>query len=68
MYTKLPESPVRKIHKCSHCGDVSVRFYDPTQDRAYTADEWEKIVIDGNAALYRILQSVRENPVFFANE
>ena len=65
MYTQLPESPVKRIHKCLHCGDVTVRFYDPAHDRAYTADEWEVIVIDGQEALEKALALVRDDPKLF---
>jgi len=65
MYTQLPESPVRKIYKCHHCGDVTVKFYDPNQDRVYTAEEWELIMTDGKESLDRALRLVRENPTFF---
>ena len=68
MYTELPESPVRKIFNCPSCGNISIYFYDPKHNRCYTQDEWERIITDGNDALYKILQNVRENPVFFANE
>ena len=65
MYTQLPESPVKRIHKCLHCGDVTVRFYDPTHDRAYTADEWEVIITDGQESLEKALALVRDDPKLF---
>jgi|MGYP003132076429 hypothetical protein len=66
MYTQLPESPVRKVYKCRHCGDVSIKFYDPKQDRVYTAAEWEVIITDGRQALDKALRLVREDPKFFS--
>ena len=66
MYTQLPESPVKRIHKCLHCGDVTVRFYDPTHDRAYTADEWEIIMTDGREALEKALRVVSQDPKMFS--
>jgi|TARA_R100000458_G_C8218979_1_gene203954 hypothetical protein len=65
MYAHLPESPVKKIFDCPKCGKVSIYFYDSTHDRSYTPQEWESIMTEGNEALYRILQTVRENPLFF---
>ena len=62
MYTQLPESPVRKVYKCRHCGDVSIKFYDPKQDRVYTA----VIITDGRQALDKALRLVREDPKFFS--
>ena len=66
MHTQLPESPVRKVYKCRHCGDVSIRFYDPKQDRVYTAAEWEVIMTDGRKSLDKALRIVREDPKFFS--
>ena len=68
MLNTLPESPVRKIFNCPSCGNISIYFYDPKHNRCYTKEEWEVIVTEGNDALYKILQNVRENPMFFANE
>tara|TARA_R100000687_G_C6374577_1_gene129597 strand:+ start:230 stop:433 length:204 start_codon:yes stop_codon:yes gene_type:complete len=65
MYTQLPDSPVRKIFDCPRCGNVSLYFYNPAHNRSYTKAEWEIIVTEGTDALYKILQNVRENPVFF---
>lgn len=65
MYPKLPNSPVRKIFNCPECGNVSLYFYNPAHNRSYTKAEWEIIITEGNDALYKILQNVRENPVFF---
>jgi len=25
----LPNSPVRKVHECRKCGDVSLKFWNP---------------------------------------
>ena len=66
MYLKLPESPVRKIYKCLHCGDVTVRFYNSNFDRSYTPDEWEIIMTDGKEALEKALKVVSEDPKFFS--
>ena len=66
MSISLPNSPVRKIFSCTKCGTISIRFYNPNYDRAYTKSEWEIIMIEGRAALDRILQNVRENPLFFS--
>ena len=66
MYTQLPESPVRKVYKCRHCGDESIKFYDPKQDRVYTAEEWEVIMTDGREALEKALRVVSQDPKMFA--
>ena len=66
MYTQLPESPVRKVYKCRHCGDVSIKFYDLKQDRVQTAEEWEVIMTDGRKSLDKALRIVREDPKFFS--
>jgi len=66
MYTQLPESPVRKVYKCRHCGDVNVKFYNPKHDRAYTAAEWEIIMTDGRKALEKALRVVSQDPKMFA--
>ena len=66
MYTKLPESPVRKVYKCRHCGDVSIKFYNPKHDRVFTAQEWEIIMTDGREALDKALRLVREDPKMFS--
>ena len=66
MYTKLPQSPVRKVYKCRHCGDVSIKFYNPKHDRVYTAEEWEVIMTDGREALDKALRLVREDPKFLS--
>ena len=66
MSISLPNSPVRKIFDCPKCGDVSIKFYDSKHDRSYTKNEWEIIVTEGNEILYRLLQTVREDPKFFA--
>ena len=65
MYTKLPESPVRKIYKCDKCENYHVKFYDPKLDRTYTPLEWEQIVTDGREALDKALRLIREDPKFF---
>lgn len=65
MSIPLPESPVRKIHKCPKCGKVSVKFFDPVHDRAYSSEEWDTIVIEGQDILKRILKPVAEHPIFF---
>lgn len=66
MSISLPNSPVRKIYSCPSCGDVSIRFYNPTYDRAYSKHEWEQIITEGKEVLYKLLQNVREDPKFFA--
>ena len=66
MSISLPNSPVKKIYKCPRCGDISIRFYNPVHDRAYSQAEWEKIITDGKEVLYKLLQNVRENPTLFA--
>jgi hypothetical protein len=66
MSISLPNSPVRKIYRCSKCGDISIRFYNPIHDRAYSQVEWENIITDGKEVLYKLLQNVRENPTLFA--
>jgi hypothetical protein len=45
---------------------VSIKFYDPKQDRVYTAAEWEVIMTDGRQALDKALRIVREDPKFFS--
>ena len=66
MSISLPNSPVRKIFDCPKCGTVSIKFYDSKHDRTYSQSEWEVIVTEGEAVLYRLLQTVREDPKFFA--
>lgn len=63
----LPNSPVRKIHKCHNCGDISVYFYDPKHNRAFTPEEWETVLIEGIEALRKIIKPLQENPTFFMN-
>ena len=65
MSISLPNSPVRKIYSCPQCGNTSIKFYDSKHDRIYTKEEWEVIITEGNDALYKILQNIRENPAFF---
>ena len=66
MSTSLPNSPVRKIFSRTKCGTISIKFYNPIHDRAYTKNEWEIILTEGREVLDRLLQNVRENPVFFS--
>tara|TARA_R100001163_G_C5051132_1_gene187910 strand:- start:1109 stop:1306 length:198 start_codon:yes stop_codon:yes gene_type:complete len=61
----LPNSPVRKIHQCPKCGDVSLKFYDPEHDRVLTKEEWQDILAEGKEALDKILKPLKENPTFF---
>ena len=61
----LPNSPVRKIHECPKCGDVSLKFYDPQHDRVLTKEEWRDILVEGKEALDKILKPLKENPTFF---
>ncbi len=63
----LPNSPVRKIYECPNCGDVSVYFYDPKYNRAYSKNEWGNIVTDGIEALRKLIKPVHENPAFFTD-
>lgn len=63
----LPNSPVRKIYECLKCGDISVYFYDPKYNRAYSKNEWEHIVTDGIEALRKILKPLHDNPTFFTD-
>ena len=65
MSISLPNSPVRKIVDCPKCGEISIKFYDSKHDRTYTKNEWEIIVTEGEEVLYRLLQTVREDPKFF---
>ena len=53
---QLPNSPVRKIHECRKCGDVSLKFWNPSLDQVYTREEWEDIKIEGKEALKKILK------------
>ena len=61
----LPNSPVRKIHQCPRCGDVSLKFYNPQLDIVISKDEWQNILNEGKEALEKILKPLRENPTFF---
>ena len=63
----LPNSPVRKIHQCPKCGDVSLKFYNPEHDRTITQEEWQNILADGKEVLEKILKPLKENPTFFMN-
>ena len=65
MSIRLPESPVRKIRKCSKCGKVSVKFFDPVHDRVYSSEEWDTIIMEGQEILKRILKPIAEHPIFF---
>jgi len=62
----LPNSPVKKIFSCPHCGNISIKFYDSKHDRSYTNSEWEIIITEGKEILYKLLRNVREDPKFFA--
>ena len=61
----LPNSPVRKIHECRKCGNVSLKFWNPTLDRVYTKEEWESVKMKGSEALKRILKPLEDTPIFF---
>tara|TARA_R100001163_G_C5048224_1_gene185267 strand:+ start:375 stop:572 length:198 start_codon:yes stop_codon:yes gene_type:complete len=63
----LPNSPVRKIHECPKCGDVSLKFYDPKHDKVLTKEEWQDILAEGKEALDKILKPLKENPTFFVD-
>ena len=63
----LPNSPVRKIHQCPKCGDVSLKFYNPEHDRTITQEEWQNILAGGKEVLEKILKPLKENPTFFMN-
>tara|TARA_R100001530_G_C4215431_1_gene128540 strand:- start:96 stop:299 length:204 start_codon:yes stop_codon:yes gene_type:complete len=65
MSISLPNSPVRKIHSCQKCGNISVKFYNSTHDCSYTKTEWQHIITEGKGALEKILKNIKENPVFF---
>ena len=65
MSITLPDSPVRKIHRCIKCNNVSIYFWDPKYDRSVTTDEWMTICEQGKDALRKILQPVAEDPKFF---
>ena len=61
----LHNSPVRKVHECRKCGDVSLKFWNPTLDRVYTKEEWESVKMEGSEALKRILKPLEDPPIFF---
>ena len=61
----LPNSPIRKIHECPKCGDVSLKFYDPSHDKVITKEEWQDILAEGKEALEKILKPLKEDPKFF---
>jgi len=61
----LPNSPIRKIHECPKCGDVSLKFYDPSYDKVISKEEWQNILAEGKEALDKILKPLKENPTFF---
>ena len=61
----LPNSPVRKIHECLKCGDISLKFYNPQHDIVISKEEWQNILAEGNEALDKILKPLKENPTFF---
>ena len=65
MTITLPKSPVRKIHRCIKCNNVSIYFWDPKYDRSVTTDDWMMICEQGKDALRKILQPVAEDPKFF---
>jgi hypothetical protein len=65
MTITLPKSPVRKIHRCIKCNNVSLYFWDPKYDRSVTTDEWMMICEQGKNALRNILQPITEDPKFF---
>ena len=44
---RLPNSPVRKVHECRKCGDVSLKFWNPALDQVYTKEEWETVKMEG---------------------
>ena len=51
----LPNSPIRKIHECPKCGDVSLKFYDPNHDTVISKEDWQHILVEGKEALDKIL-------------
>ena len=61
----LPNSPVRKIHECRKCGNVSLKFWNPTLDQVYTKEEWEAVKMEGSEALKKILMPLEDTPIFF---
>ena len=61
----LPNSPIRKIHECPKCGDVSLKFYDPNHDTVISKEDWQHILVEGKEALDKILKHLKENPTFF---
>ena len=62
---QLPNSPVRKIHECSKCGHISLKFWNSSFDQVYTREEWEDIKIEGKEALKKILKPLKYTPIFF---
>jgi len=65
MTITLPKSPVRKIHRCIKCNNVSIYFWDPKYDQSVTTDEWMTICEQGKDALRKIIQPISEDPKFF---
>ena len=61
----LPNSPVRKIHECRKCGNVSLKFWTPSLDQVYTKEEWEPVKLEGKEALKKILKPLKDTPIFF---
>ena len=37
----LPNSPIRKIHECPKCGDVSLKFYDPKYSKYFNIEKYK---------------------------
>ena len=63
----LPNSPVRKIHECRKCGDVSVHFYDPKHNKVFSKEEWGNVLSEGKEALRKIIKPLTEDPKFFTD-
>ena len=65
MSIRLPDSPIRKLHRCPDCNNFSVKFWNSNFDRTYTHQEWLTICEEGKEVLRKILQPIREDPKFF---
>ena len=61
----LPNSPVKRIHECTKCGMITVKFWNPHYDSTYTRGEWNTVRGQGFEALRKILAPVTEDPKFF---
>ena len=57
----LPNSPVKRIHECTKCGIITVKFWNAHYDRTYTREEWTKIFQAVDACVTPVL-SMGESP------